>query len=234
MENEDLVNLPNWLPLTFRIDDGAWCRWDEVEILSFCHELELKSGLLRRDFRFRDSAGRTTRWHERRLVSMADPHLAALSVEPTAVDWAGRLTVRSAIDAAIVNANVRDFRGLANRHLETRELLPLGADTIFVRVRTSQSLIRVAEAARAPLYRGDGEIEAERRTQIQDDLIAQEISCPLQRGEAVAVEKIVSMYSSLDRAISEAGLEAKRALGEAISGRLDRLGQEERRVAHFV
>ena len=24
IENEDLVNLPNWLPLTFRIDDGEW------------------------------------------------------------------------------------------------------------------------------------------------------------------------------------------------------------------
>ena len=60
MENEDLVNLPNWLPLTFRIDDGAWFRLDEVEILSYRQELDLKVGLLRRNIRFRDNAGRTT------------------------------------------------------------------------------------------------------------------------------------------------------------------------------
>ena len=48
IENEDLVNLPNWLSLTFRIDDGEWFRLDDVEILSFRQELDLKRGLLRR------------------------------------------------------------------------------------------------------------------------------------------------------------------------------------------
>jgi alpha,alpha-trehalase len=35
VENEDLVNLPNWLPLTFRVDDGEWFRIDQVEVLSY-------------------------------------------------------------------------------------------------------------------------------------------------------------------------------------------------------
>ncbi|HEM47333.1 MAG TPA: glycoside hydrolase family 65 protein, partial [Alphaproteobacteria bacterium] len=29
VENEDLVNMPNWLPLTLRIDDGDWFRLDD-------------------------------------------------------------------------------------------------------------------------------------------------------------------------------------------------------------
>jgi alpha,alpha-trehalase len=128
VENEDLVNLPNWLPLTFRIDDGAWFRLDEVELLSFRQELDLRHGVLRRDLRFRDAKGRTTRWNERRLVSMADPHLAALSVELTAEDWSGRLTVRSALDGGVTNRGVARYRGLADRHLDI-SIWNIGAPT---------------------------------------------------------------------------------------------------------
>jgi alpha,alpha-trehalase len=96
VENEDLVNLPNWLPLTFRIDDGPWYRVDDGEVLAYRQELDLGAGVLRRDVRVRDAAGRTTRWPERRLVSMAECHVAALHLELTAEDWSGRLTVRTA------------------------------------------------------------------------------------------------------------------------------------------
>jgi len=35
IENEDLVNWPNWLFMTFRIDGGNWFYPDRVHILSF-------------------------------------------------------------------------------------------------------------------------------------------------------------------------------------------------------
>lgn len=221
MENEDLVNLPNWLPLTFRIDDGDWFQLDAVEILSYHQELELKTGLLRRDIRFIDRIGRTTRWVERRLVSMANPYMAALAVQLTAEDWAGRLTVRSGLDAGVTNTNVQDYRNLASRHLETLELNQLDADTIFIRVRTNQSRIQVTEAARTLLYRNNTATEAERRTEAREHFIGQEITCPVDRGEQILIEKVVALYSSVDRAISEPGLEAKRALADC--GRFDEL-----------
>jgi trehalose/maltose hydrolase-like predicted phosphorylase len=221
VENEDLVNLPNWLSLTFRIDDGEWFRLDGVEILSYRQELDLKAGVLRRDLRFRDRAGRVTRWNERRLVSMADPHLAALAVELTAENWSGRLTVRTALDGEVTNSGVRRYRDLASRHLETLELHHLGADVVFLRVQTNQSQIHIAEAARTRLYRDGKEIEAERETEALKDRIRQDIACAVEAGAPVAVEKIVAFHTSLDQAISEAGLAAKRTLADA--GRFDEL-----------
>lgn len=215
VENEDLVNLPNWLPLTFKIDDGEWFRLDDVEILSYRQALDLKAGLMHRDLRFRDSLGRTTRWSERRLVSMADPHLAGLAVELAAENWSGRITVRTALDAAITNSGVERYRGLASRHLETLELHHLGADTLFLRVRTNQSLIQVAQAACTRLYRDDVEIDTERHSDVLKDQVRQDIACAVQKGERIVVEKIVAFHTSLDQAISEAGLEAKRSLAHA-------------------
>ena len=106
VENEDLVNLPNWLPLTMRIDDGAWMCLDTVEIVAYRQELDLRQGVLRRTVRFRDPQGRLTRWQEQRLVSMAQPHLAGLAVEVTA-------ELGGAPDGALCPGRQRDQSGRA-------------------------------------------------------------------------------------------------------------------------
>ncbi len=221
VENEDLVNMPNWLPLTFSIDDGPWFRLDEVEILAYRQVLDLKTGLLNRELRFRDAGGRTTSWRERRLVSMANPHLAGLCVELRAENWTGRLTVRSALDGGVTNSGVRRYRELANRHLEIMQRDHPAPDTMFLRVRTNQSLIQVAQAARTRMYRNKTELEAECSNHVDDHQVGQEMIINLARGEGVVVEKIMAMYTSLDRAISEPGLAARKALADA--GRFDDL-----------
>ena len=221
IENEDLVNLPNWLPLTFRIDDGAWFRLDAVEILSYRQELDLKRGVLHRHLRFRDPQGHTTGWRERRLVSMANPHLAGLSVELSAEDWSGQLTVRSALDGRVINGGVPRYRELASQHLLTLAVEQVDAETLFLHSQTNQSFLHVAEAARTRLYRHDHMVDAARQIDMHDDYIAQGLACQVQAGEAIAVEKIVALHTSRDPAISEPGIEAKHTLAQA--GRFDTL-----------
>ena len=232
VENEDLVNLPNWLPLTFRIDDGDWFRLDDMEILSLDQELDVIHGLLHRTLRFRDAEGRTTHWREQRLVSMDTPHIAGLCVELTAEDWSGRMTVRSSLDGSVVNDGVARYRGLANCHLEVLAAEHRGEDTIFLHSRTNQSLLGIAQAARTRVYGGGTEMAAERRTIREDAGIAQELAFALAEGEAVRVEKIVALYSSRDWAISEPGLEALRGLGR--TGGFDAIrARHERAWAHL-
>ena len=60
IDNESLVNLPNWLPLTFRIDGGDWFDIDNVTVLSYRQTLDLRGAVLTREVRFRDNAGRTS------------------------------------------------------------------------------------------------------------------------------------------------------------------------------
>ena len=60
IDNESLVNLPNWLALTFRIDGGSWFDIDAVDVLSYRQTLDLRGAVLTREVRFRDDAGRTT------------------------------------------------------------------------------------------------------------------------------------------------------------------------------
>lgn len=224
IENEDLVNLPNWLPLTFRIDEEAWFELGDTDLLSFRQRLNLRCGVLYRILRFRDHRGRTTRWQERRLVSMANPHLAALEVRLTAENWSGRLTVRSALDGAVTNSGVERYRKLEGRHLETLEVQQAGDGTLLLRVQTSQSRLQIAQAARTLLFRNQRPISAEAVVRPETDGIVQELSCDLQQGDIVTAEKIVAMHSSRDPAISEPALAALQDLRHA--GRFNDLLRE--------
>ena len=152
VQNEDLVNLPNWLPLTFRIEGGPWFDLGAAEILSFRQALNLDQGLLSRNIRFRDQSGRVTRLEERRLVNMREPHLAALQLTIAPENWSGRLDVRSAIDGRVVNAGVARYRGLANQHLVPLSCDSIDDEGIWLKVQASQSEIRIALAARTRVY----------------------------------------------------------------------------------
>jgi alpha,alpha-trehalase len=226
IENEDLVNLPNWLVLVLRIEDGDWLRPDGVEMLEYRQELDLRNGLLLRWLRFRDAGGRTTRWEERRFVSMHDQHVAGLAVTVTPEDWSGRLTVRTALDGTVVNAGVARYRDLEGRHLETIATAQPETDVIFLQTRMVQSRREIAEATRTRFYLDDAEVDPARRTEQLRDLVAQEATLEVAAERPLLIEKLVALYSSSEPALAEAGIEARRKVGEL--GRFDALLEEHR------
>src|SRR5690242_4921877 len=104
--NEDLVNLPNWLVLTLRIEGGEAIRLSEVEVLSYRHELDLRAAVMTRSVRFRDAAGRVTALRSRRFVSMSASSRAGIEWTLTAENWSGRVEVIAGIDGRITNRGV--------------------------------------------------------------------------------------------------------------------------------
>ena len=110
-EDESIVNLPNWLPLTFRAEGGCWL--DDAELLEQRLELDMRRGVLTRLARVRDGAGRATTVTQRRIVSMDDPHLVALETTLVPENWSGLLQVRSSLDGTVRNAGVARYHALA-------------------------------------------------------------------------------------------------------------------------
>jgi beta-phosphoglucomutase family hydrolase len=215
VENEDLVNFPNWLGLEFRIGDSDWFNLRTVKILSYCQELDLRRAMLLRTIGFEDRQGRRTTIRERRLVSMADMHLAAIELALTAENWSGSVTVRSGIDGRVVNAGAKLYLKFNNKHLEYLGGGLIGEDALYLLVRTCQSNLCVAESARTQAFlRGES---CERRRCFIDEpgSIAQELVVDLRAEESLSLEKIASLFSSRDQAISEPAIAARKATGRA-------------------
>jgi alpha,alpha-trehalase len=215
LEHEDLINAPNWLPLTFRQPGGAWFSLAEVDVLAYRQELDLRHGLLRRELRARDAAGRITRVESIRLVSMAAPHLAALETSITAENWSGPLEIRAALDGRVVNDLVGRYRHLAKDHLEAVASVSANPDTLFLAVRTRQSDIVIAQAARLRVSQADGQGGRAGAALEEPRYVARDIVVQAEAGAPVRVEKIVALYTSRDRAISECGLDARTAIARA-------------------
>src|SRR5208282_2351500 len=117
IENEDLVNVPNWLPLRFRVADGPWFDISDADVLDHRLELDLRRGVLTRQLRWNDPNGRRTSMTQHRFVSMKDSHLAGLETTFTAENWSGTLEVWSGLDGRIVNSGVKRYRDLNQQHL---------------------------------------------------------------------------------------------------------------------
>ncbi len=206
--DESIVNLPNWLPLTFRIEGGDWFDLSAVDLLAYRQELDLRRAVLRRELRFRDAEGRETAMTECRLVSMANPHLAALETTLLPVNWSGRVKFRSALDGKVVNGGVERYSGLANCHLVPLEARAVDSATLLLEAETSQSHIRIAEAARTRLLRDGKVLEPTSRVIEEPAWIGLELEADAVQGEAITAEKVAALFTSREPAISEPGLDA--------------------------
>jgi trehalose/maltose hydrolase-like predicted phosphorylase len=219
--NEDLVNFPNWLPLSFRPEGGDWLDLGTMAVLAYRQELDLRRGVLTRRFRVRDGAGRETSVTSRRLVHMGDPHLAGLEQRIVPENWSGRLEVRSGLDASVTNCGVARYRQLQSRHLELVEMGAHEQTGLWLLARAVQSRLEVALSACTRVFRGDEEVAARREVVREPAAIETRLRFDVREGEEVGVEKAVALYTSRDAGISEASLDAREALGRC--GRFSRL-----------
>ncbi len=201
--NEDLVNLPNWLVLKLRIEGEDAVRLTEVEVLSYRHEYDVRTAMVSRTLRFRDRNQRETTLRSRRFVSMAHMHQAAIEWTITPENWSGRIEVVSAIDGRVTNGNVARYRALEGRHLDPVSPRTFGPEVIALKVKTRQSEIFVAQAARTQAFRGDERLAPERTLHQMEDYIQQVLALDVQQRDPVRIEKIVAFYTSRDRALSE-------------------------------
>jgi len=215
VENEDLVNMPNWLLFTFRPENGDWLNLMSVEVLSYRQELNIRHGILTRTVRFRDKQNRETRLTSRRMVHIANMHLAALETTITPENWSGRIQVRSGLDGTVINAGVERYKQLNSKHLEPLKTGIADDDTIFLLVQTNQSQIRVAQAALTRVFSEDKQIEAERKIVKEPDFIAHDFFLDVVQQKSFRFEKTVAFHTSRDFAISDPVLDAVESLGHA-------------------
>ncbi len=211
VENEDLVNWPNWLPLCYRVEGEEWFDLGSVAIEEYEQTLDLRRGILERTVEFRDRADRRSRLVSRRFVSMADPHVAAIEWTLTPIDWSGRIEICSELDGRVTNDGVARYRDLDGRHVETVERGQTDEEGIFLVARSRQSRRFVALAARTRAFEDGAPAAVERKTEAEADRIAHLLGLEADRNRPVRVEKIVSLHTSMDRAISEPRLESANA-----------------------
>ena len=212
VEQEDLVNAPNWLPLTFRADGGEWFGGRGWTIIEQHQAFDTRHAILGRRLRVSDPAGRITEVTQRRLTSMDQPHLCAMVTTLVPENWSGVAEVRSGIDGTVANGGVASYQLLAHRHLAVHHTDVLDDEAVGLVAETVQSRIRIAVATRCRVT--NGAVTA-RRVDQRTGRVDQHVSVVARRGDPITVEKVAGIATSRDIAISECSRAAARVAREA-------------------
>jgi len=221
LTNEDLVNWPNWLSLTFRVGDDEWFAIDQVEVLDFDFRLDVEKGVLTREVRFRDPGGRESILTSRRFVHMVLPHMAAIQWNLKPLNWEGEIEIRSGLDGSVINDNVARYRELSSKHLEVLGSGVEGDDGIYLTVQTNQSRKRMTQAARTRVTEDGTPAPTLRSAEFMDEAVAHRLHVQCREGRTLTVEKVVSIRSSSDSNISETEVAARQDIRRA--GTFDQL-----------
>jgi len=211
--NEDLVNCPNWIFLTFKIGDGEWFLPTANKILSFSQKLDMKKGVLTRKIRFQNRKKQRTFVETSRIVHMADAHCAALEYIIIPENYKEWITVRTMLDGTVLNTGVERYKQLNSKHWKPVSLGSFEQNGIFLSMKTSQSRIELCEAAKIRIFTNDKEIKpAIRHLMKGKERIGQEFKFFARERHSYQIEKNVALYTSKDEAGGSPTVLAKKAL----------------------
>ncbi len=130
----ELANTPDWLA-TQVVIDGEKFSLATGTILAYRRDLDLQTGVLRREVRWQSPNGRVVTLIFTRFASLANEHLLALRCE-IIPEFDGQIELRSALNGQTDNEGLLHWRHVAQGQLAD------GA--VFLRTRTRKSGIELA------------------------------------------------------------------------------------------
>ena len=172
-----LAVLPNWFHAEVKVEDQQ-LSLDAGRVLDHRRFLDLRQGMLWREWRQRDASGRVTRLIYLQLASLADRHILLQSVTVTAENYAGKITLTT---RPIPSGEIR---------VETAQIGP--EPVVLMRV----SEIDVAIAITSMLHRSDTS-----RTSTHEDRSEggeERWSWETSLGETVRLDRIITVFTSRD------------------------------------
>ncbi|NJN08307.1 MAG: beta-phosphoglucomutase [Richelia sp. RM1_1_1] len=177
----EIVNCPNWLPLTIKIAGEAF-RMDSGEILDYKRQLDMRLGILSRDIRWRSPLGHTVELHFERFVSLASQHYLAIRCEITSIDYQGEVEVIAGFEAQPHTLGIEHWQTL--KEGGTDKIIWLHGKTLHSEIELSMAAKLVVENE-ADTFAHEFECSCELTKQFQ-----------IKPGETVSLDKIVSVYTS--------------------------------------
>ncbi len=202
IENNDLVNCPNWLLLELNIGGSHNIYPFEAEILEYEHSLDMYNAEMKRVITFRDKAGRITTVESYRIASMDNPHCVALKYIIIPHNYSARIAVKSALDGTVYNNGVQRYRNLNSNHLSPVEAGACSPGICLV-TETVTSRVRIYMNSATRVYRNKKVLAGPVHVHKRSGFISEIFEVRAVRGRPVVVEKLVSIYTSLDTEVPD-------------------------------
>ncbi|MGB8698698.1 MAG: beta-phosphoglucomutase [Thermosynechococcaceae cyanobacterium] len=180
----ELVNCPDWLPLSLSIN-GESFRLDQGQVLKYRRQLDLQQGILSRQVRWQSPNGRTVDLHFERWVSMDNPHLLAVRCEIVPVDFDGFIEVQASLNGYPENQGFNHWERVQQGKTDR---------AIWLSTRTRNSHIQLGMTATLTLTGTD----APQQVTSVPGYPTLSSTFLVNAGQTYAVEKLVTVFTSRD------------------------------------
>ncbi|HOW31008.1 MAG TPA: HAD-IA family hydrolase, partial [Bacteroidales bacterium] len=214
VENEDFVNIPNWLPVTFKINDGEWTDSDACEVTYIERHLDFRTGLVTRHIEVRDSQGNETLIISDRFASMHNRHLAALRYTLIPLNYSDSITIKTGINGAIINAGVDRYKSLNQKHLKPIEQKAEG-NLQQLLVETTQSGIKIAVASVSQFYSDLSPKGYLLEPHTEPGAVYGETTFAVEQGNLYSMVKKVAIYTSKPDDVTDPLAESLKTVSQA-------------------
>lgn len=218
-----IVNLPFPFTTRFRLN-GQTVSMTSGKIKQYRRELDMYRGLLIRSFVWQDAKGRQTAFTFRRLVSMAEPHLAALEAVFEPLNWSGLAEIENQLDAEVDNIDFHKggYQLRPERYYFVEPVAggSLGQDAYHQVIRTKTNPHQVAQAVRLRLLAEDTPLTTKSVLVKTGKQVGRRLTLRVKKGQAYRLEKMVGFAATregvaagprLVRAADAVAREAQRA-----------------------
>ncbi len=180
----ELANVPDWLPLQVVLD-GELFSLDRGSIEAFEQSLDLRTGLLKREIRWRSPQGRLATITFERFASLADQYLAGVRCR-VVPEFEGTVEIRAFLKGDMDNEGLAHWRWVSQEQCD---------GVICMHNRTRQSQIDLALAMRVLAVVGRGVAREFWDVPNAPTAVLKFRSSP---GSAIIVDKFVVMVTSRD------------------------------------
>jgi trehalose/maltose hydrolase-like predicted phosphorylase len=184
--NEQIAVIPNWLLTNIYIDRSRLFL-ERGEIISHKRVLDLRKGLLLREWRQRDEAGRETYVRFLRFASQHDPHAVVMRITVVPENYAGEIRVKTG-----VKITDKSRKAIETMHMKAHE----GFRGLSMVTNIKGTGIKIAQAQRSVASRGF--VQPEYRTESERTTMLEEWTWTAEMGQKVDIDKFVSIYTNRD------------------------------------
>jgi kojibiose phosphorylase len=188
----EIVVAPNWSRLRIAVE-GQPLNLDQAELLDQRRVLDLHQGILLREWRVRDSAGRITSLRSLRFASLDDRHALVQLLALMPENYSGLITLESLLDGRVTNEN----NTIHLAPVEGRALKDTGQLGQILTTRTLQSGYVLSFAAHAELRNTTGTTIAGTAI-LEEGLVGQRWEWQAVQGQTYELHKLVSVVTSRD------------------------------------
>ncbi|MGE5393514.1 MAG: glycoside hydrolase family 65 protein, partial [Candidatus Saccharibacteria bacterium] len=219
-----ILNATNWIGIDIEVD-GEVLDLNKVRIVSFYRHLDMRSGLLFRQFMVFMDSGKIVEVKASRFLSIDDQEIGAIRYSIRAINFSGTIVATPYVDGNVVNEDSN-----YNENFWIGKNARISGSSGLVRMETKKTAFQVSTGMDFRTYLNGQKIDPPMETIEKENYIGAKVSVKVNMDEEFVIEKFAAIISTLYYPVEELEQATEKATGRAVEAGFDKLFKAQKKA----